>query len=195
MSRPRKNPLPSIQELNRRFAYDPLTGDLTTREREGDDPYIAAYNRRYANKVIGTLQNAGYRFINVAPFGMMLAHRIAWAIHYGEWPGELDHKDGNKLNNRIENLREATRGQNTHNRPGSALSGYKGVRKSPKCANRYTATIHCNGRTINLGSFGSAEEAHEAYKAGAIKYHGEFANFDVRRVGIINATISFGVRE
>jgi len=86
MARPRKHPLPSIDFLRRCFNYDPASGHISTRARDGDDPYIIAFNARFANRVVGTIHNSGYRWIKVPQFGMMLGHRIAWAVFHGRWP-------------------------------------------------------------------------------------------------------------
>ena len=86
-----------------------------------------------------------------------------------------DHKNGNTLDNRRENLRVATRSQNQANRRVTPKeSGYKGVGRNGK---RWSARIRVNGNLLNLGTFDTPREAHEAYKEAAIKYHGDFAHF------------------
>lgn len=94
---------------------------------------------------------------------------------------QIDHKDGNTLNNQKENLRLASHGQNLHNRgkQKNNTSGYKGVfyvkiTKSP----RWLAQIIFNGEQIYLGRFKSPVEAAKAYNIGAIKYHGKFASLN-----------------
>lgn len=103
------------------------------------------------------------------------AHRVAWFLVHGEWPkGILDHKNGNSLDNRISNLREATFSENAMNRPGKPQANvpYKGVwlRK-----NKYVAEIAINRKRMHLGVFDTAEAAHTAYSAAAAKHHGEFS--------------------
>lgn len=102
-------------------------------------------------------------------------HRLAWFYTYGVWPGdELDHKDGNGLNNSIDNLREADSVQNQGNtraRRNNKL-GIKGVRL---IGSAYRAEIKPNGKTIHLGNFKTPEEANEAYMKAAKVYYGEFA--------------------
>lgn len=96
-------------------------------------------------------------------------------------PPELvvDHVDGNKLDNRRQNLRVCTSSQNTFNQCVRAnnTSGYKGVhwKKQNKI---WVAYIHKNNQRIHLGHFGTAELAAEAYNEAAIKYHGEFARLN-----------------
>lgn len=190
MARPRIHPLPSIEFLRERFDYNPETGDLIFRSRPPINGVNVKFNNAWAGKVAGCRMNVGYRFVRVGSQAM-LAHRVAWAIHHGAWPvAEIDHKDGDKLNNRIDNLREATRSQNNINRPGRALSGYKGVARRGK---RWKAVIQVNRHEVHLGTFDTPELAHAAYK-GAIKIvHGDFANGEVYRIGKIAATIVFEV--
>lgn len=192
MARPRKHPLPTIAELRRHFVYNPITGSITIRAREGDDPYIRAFNRRYAGNVVGSVMNVGYRWIKVPGHGSYLGHRIAWALHYGEWPGELDHRDGNKLNNAIDNLRPATRAQNAHNRRVPNQTGFKGVKVgyvTVAGVPRWYAQLSTpNGGTRHLGVYDTPELAAEAYAKEARKVHGEFA---LTPVGGIAAMISF----
>lgn len=99
----------------------------------------------------------------------------------GEWPPhEADHDDNDTLNNKWENIRVATRAQNSQNCrqliPNAA--GLKGVsvhldgRPKP-----YLARITVDRKAIHLGSFSVGAEAHEAYKKAAEIYYGEFANF------------------
>ena len=88
---------------------------------------------------------------------------------------EIDHIDGDKLNNQRDNLRIATRSQNITGRSilKNNMSGYKGVTKRK---NKWQARIRVNGQLICLGLFTEPEEAHQAYCAAAEYYFGEFAN-------------------
>lgn len=89
---------------------------------------------------------------------------------------QVDHIDGNRLNNIRENLRLASNSQNGKNRRISKLnkSGYKGVYK---VRDKWRVAIKVNYKLIHLGYFNTPEEAHKAYCEAAIKYHGEFARF------------------
>lgn len=88
---------------------------------------------------------------------------------------EVDHRDGDGLNNRRANLREATRSQNQHNRRirTDISSGFKGVYWN-KRGQKWRAFIRINGKEKHLGYFTTPEEAHAAYCAASDKYHGEF---------------------
>ncbi|MDR4987189.1 AP2 domain-containing protein [Bacillus cereus] len=92
----------------------------------------------------------------------------------------VDHINRDRLDNRRENLRIATRSQNTANSiaPSTNKSGYKGVqyRKEQK---RWRAVIRVNGKHISLGQYGTAEEAAQAYNEAAVKYFGEYARINV----------------
>lgn len=194
MARPRIHPLPSIAYLRQVFDYDPATGVFRHKPRPVDVFNGSQWNGRFAGKVAGCVNAIGYSFLKVNEYGMLLGHRVAWAMHYGEWPEfEIDHKDTNKLNNAIDNLRPATRKQNSANRPGRARSGFKGV-LATKNGKRFTAAIGDGfGGITYLGTFDTPEIAHEAYKRAARAKHGAFANFDILRIGTIAATITFGV--
>jgi hypothetical protein len=102
-------------------------------------------------------------------------HRIVWIYHNGDILDgmQIDHIDGNPLNNLIENLRLATPSQNMHNRKKQSnnKSGIVGVRERDGKA---VAEIKINGKQIWLGTFDTIEEAAASRKAAKEKYHGEF---------------------
>jgi hypothetical protein len=105
------------------------------------------------------------------------AHRIIFLYHYGYTPNFIDHINGNKSDNRIENLRDVTRCQNMMNVKKSSknTSGYKGV-SFHKNRKKWIAQIKLNKKNFHLGVFESAEKAYEEYCRVAIEYHGEYAN-------------------
>lgn len=106
---------------------------------------------------------------------LVMERMLGRSLEYAE---RVDHIDNNSLNNRRDNLRLSTPTQNTRNsrKKHSNTSGYKGVRKARR--EGWQALIRVgNGERLILGTFDTPEEAHEAYKTAAIKYHGEFANF------------------
>jgi HNH endonuclease len=103
-----------VREL---FTYDPATGVIAWRHKHWNKP---------AGTVAGSLhKSTGYWRLNIRSQKYQ-AHRIAWLMHYGEWPQVIDHVNGDRADNRIENLRSAshqTNAQNVHKpRKGTASS-------------------------------------------------------------------------
>lgn len=166
---PRK--LPSAEFLLQFVSYNPESGQFTW---IGEDA-----PRRRKNSLMQTRDTAGYIILRIEGKNHK-AHRVAWHLEKGEDPGkfEVDHINGNKIDNRIVNLRLSTRGQNransTHNK--GSKSGIKGVYWC-KNQKKWRAQITTNKKVIKLGSFTDPFEAHMAYREAAVKYHGEFANF------------------
>jgi hypothetical protein len=104
------------------------------------------------------------------------AHRLAWFYMTGKWPDEeVDHWNTNSIDNRWDNLREATRVENNWNVriKRSNTTGFIGA-SFDKRAGKFMATIRRGGKKRFLGYFATAEEAHAAYAAEAA-YRGEFA--------------------
>jgi hypothetical protein len=102
--------------------------------------------------------------------------RLAWLYMTGRWPiAQIDHINGVKTDDRIENLREATNSQNALNkrRTRQNTSGFKGVTWH-KRTRRWHAQINIGGKNKYIGSFRSPEEAHDAYWRAAQDGHGAF---------------------
>ena len=104
-------------------------------------------------------------------------HRVVYIIHFGLIEQEVDHIDGNKLNNCIENLRQATRSQNNQNvgKNSRCTSGYKGA-SFHKDTNKWQARIWVNGKRKHLGLYDTVEQASLAYQTAAYQLHKDFAN-------------------
>lgn len=126
----------------------------------------------YKDKPTGKVRTNGY--VTVVVFGKAYgAHRLAWFYTHGKWPEHtLDHIDGDKTNNRISNLREATSAENSQNRKrgskGSA-SGLIGVTPAP--FDKWMARICIGGKTKYLGHHLTPEDAHAAYLTAKRQYH------------------------
>lgn len=147
------------------FDYDPATGVIVWKVRTGPRAIVGQRVGRVREK-------DGYR--QVMHMGkMILEHRLAWLLHYGEWPeNELDHRDGQRANNAIDNLRPATRTENNRN----ALKRRRDLPKGVTLADgRYKAAIVANRKRTVLGFFDTPDEAADAYRTAAIYFHGEFA--------------------
>lgn len=158
----------SHAELIELFDYSPDTGQFTRKVSRA---------KFKAGEVAGRLHGTARRYWRVGINGRgYLAHRLAWFYVHGVWPLEIDHINGDPLDNRLCNLRTCTRQQNTWNRGirGDSLVGVKGVGKHR--ANRYRASIWVNGRHKFLGAYRTAEAAGAAYALAAYFEHGEFAH-------------------
>ena len=165
--------------------YDPETGVFTWKTRPASmfrdgrksaEHEASIWNAKWAGSTAGTLQK-GYCRISVHA-RRHSAHRLAWLLVHGEWPdGDVDHIDGNRLNNRIANLRLATRSQNLANarKSNRNTSGLKGVSWNKK-SQRWMAQICADNHRLYLGLFDTPEEAHAAYLAAAHEHFGTFAH-------------------
>lgn len=101
---------------------------------------------------------------------------MVYLYHHGVIPDEIDHRDRNKLNNRIENLRPCTSSQNKGNIQllPTNTSGYRGVSLNAR-SQKWHAQIKIHGKQTYLGRFDTPEEAAMLYNQAAIEHFGEFA--------------------
>lgn len=158
----------TVERLREALTYDPLTGVLTWRITVNN-------NKGQAGEAAGYLREDGY--VEIALDGSPYrAHRIAWALAYGVWPkGLLDHKNGVRHDNRIDNLRPTTRALNLQNQRGArsnSKSGLLGVTATPRANGpAWRATIKVDGRQVHLGTFPSPELAHAAYVEAKRRLH------------------------
>lgn len=126
-----------------------------------------------AGRRAGRLLKTGYRTVQVSGRRYQ-EHRLIFLWWHGVLPAQIDHVNGQKADNRIENLREATHSQNQANTPArKSESGFRGVRFVAKTS-RWAARIFYKGREIRIGTFATAELASEAYQRKAVELFGEF---------------------
>lgn len=127
--------------------YNPITGDFTWRISQG---------KAAAGSLVGTVQN-GYRKCTIDREQIRI-HRLAWFMTYGVWPsGQIDHIDGNKLNNAIANLRDVPMSINMQNR-------YAVRRRNSELPQGVTKGF--GGKfiaNIRIGVFPTVQEAADAY--------------------------------
>ena len=156
----------SIDELRRLFRYEPETGDLIR--------LVTVSWNAVSGDVAGMKhRNRMTHYKRVCVNGKVIyAHRIAWAMSYGNWPeNQIDHVDGDGLNNRIENLRDSTHTQNQRNQRLHRRNS-SGVRGVSRCKDRWLALIWFEGKRIHLGRHSTIEAAAAARKSGEEKYWG-----------------------
>jgi len=123
-----------------------------------------AYMKKYLGKIDGK-----YKYKTI------LMHRYIMGVKTGK---QLDHINGNRLDNRCSNLRFCNQKENMANsrKPSTNTSGYKGVTWDRQ-RSKWVAYIY-RGKSINLGGFTTKEEAHLAYIDAAKRYSGKFARWE-----------------
>ena len=101
----------------------------------------------------------------------LLAHRVVFYLNHGYWPNQVDHINGNRIDNRIENLRDVPQKDNMRNKAmgRNNTSGYTGITvlDNPK---RYKAKIMFNHKYYHLGVFNTLEDALKARKDAEVKF-------------------------
>lgn len=158
----------TAERLRELLAYDSSTGLFVWRERSN--------GRVPAGTVAGSPHPTGYIQIKIARV-MHKAHRLAWLYCHGVWPDrfmDIDHMNGDRGDNRIENLRVISRAGNAQNRRranrGSRTS-MLGVYYRQGRSRPWSAAIFVFGKQKHLGSYFSADEARAAYLEAKRRLH------------------------
>jgi hypothetical protein len=139
-----------------RIKYDSETGVFT---------WLINTGKVKPGMLAGTTGKNGYVYICLSR-KLWLAHRLAWLYEFGVLPGhDIDHINGDRKDNRICNLREATRSENLQNH-----SGASGAYRSGK-VRRFKSVIRVNNKQFHLGYFDTEAEARDAYAAAKLNLH------------------------
>lgn len=167
-------PRVTADRLREVLHYEPSTGVFTWK--------VALGPAAKPGSMAGTISKRGRRHIAIDGT-VFVAHRLAWLYVHGEWPnGQLDHRNLDKLDDRIENLRVTDAQGNSANKRvfRNNRLGVKGVGmpyrpRKTSTRIRYRARIRVNDKLIHLGYFSTPELANAAYEVAARKHFGEFA--------------------
>lgn len=157
-------PYPDQRALKRLFIFDP-SGYLVWRGRpESDFVHFANYvqwNAKCARRKAGRMRGDGYSYVTYSG-EKFVEHRLIWIMHNGDIPIglEIDHIDGNRLNNSLSNLRLVTRMENQKNKamPSRNSSGVCGVSWN-KRSKAWSASVRADGKTHTIGDFVLLEDA------------------------------------
>jgi len=162
-----------IQKIKEFIDYNPNTGAMTWKK-------VLSNRTKAGAKCGANIDSKGYA--RVCFDGKQYrAHRVAWALFYNEEPrNQVDHINGNRLDNRISNLRLATNTQNSRNANISKnnTSGVTGVTYYT-AAQKWMAQIMVDRKNVYLGIFLAKEDAIKARKQAEDSYFGQFAKKDV----------------
>ena len=150
----RNGPPITAEELRETLSYDPDTGDFRWKVRTS--------RRVKIGDVAGSLSKFGYTCVSINTKRYM-AHRLAWLYITGSFPkDEIDHINGNRADNRISNLREASRRENMCNRKSHRDGRLHGTWYYTNI-NKYGSCIKIGEHRKYLGYFSTEEAAHHTY--------------------------------
>lgn len=158
------------ETVRKLFNYEPETGKLTWN--------YPSSNRIKLGDEVGKSGPAGYSAVRIGGVNY-LVHRLIYLYFHGVFPRQVDHINRNRLDNRIENLRESTQSENCGNCFKSSVntSGFKGVEWNPK-NRKWRVKIKKDYKTVEIGSFIDQVDAAQAYNLAAERYFGDYAYFN-----------------
>lgn len=155
-----------IQELREAFDYDPETGVIKWK--------VSHSPRAKAGAVAGTFDGRGYRKCAYKKVRIK-CHKLAWLLVHGREPVDvIDHINGNRSDNRLANLREVSHSENSQNKAAALANNKLGVMGVAKSGNRFCAWISIKRKSRYIGTFDTAEEAHNAYLSAKAALHSGF---------------------
>ena len=159
--------------------YNQLTGEFTWRKRAPRNPNhsgsIEFWNKRFEGKIAGREYNTrtrGRKYRTITINGKPnSAHRLAWIYVTGVKPIQIDHIDGDGVNNIFSNLRSVTNLENSknHRQRKDNSSGQVGVGIC-STTGKFRARIYDNGKEVSLGRFDCFDDAVLARKNAELKY-------------------------
>lgn len=144
--------------------------------KDGELIWMVSHGANKSGSIAGSIKPNGYKRVSIKR-KLYYVHRIIFFMHHGRLPEYIDHIDGNKLNNKIENLREATMAENNRNtwQRKDNKSGVKGVSWS-KRESKWQAQLKIDGTTKHFGYFDSIEAAKKILEINRKRFHKKFAN-------------------
>lgn len=172
------NTLPAAEYLDECFIYNKKNGKIYWKKRPRyhflSNQSFINFNSKYPLKEAGNKTNDGYLTVNLNRTNKYSVHRIIFKMIYRCDPEYIiDHINGNKLDNRIENLREANDCQNSWNKSvhKNNTSGFKNIRS---VRNKWRAEVTVNKKYFHLGYFVNIDQAKLAVFNFKESYHGEY---------------------
>lgn len=152
-------PAPSIDRVKEILDFDLESGDFRWKKRVG---------RAVVGELAGCVRKNGYRSLNIDGV-RYLNHRLVWLMVHGVMPTYvIDHIDGDRLNNRPDNLRDIPQSLNCHNRSRKNPNNTTGFPGVTVLSGKFAAQIMIGRKHLHLGLFENAEEAYLAYRKAKV---------------------------
>ncbi len=153
-----------LDRLRELLDYDEIAGVFTWKKSNSNRKAIGS-------KAGGRKNSHGYMHISIDG-KLYSAHRLAWFYVYGVWPNQIDHMNGDRVDNRIANLRSVSGQYNMHNQRKAHINsstGALGVIAKP--SGKFAAEIRVDGKKKYLGTFSSIDDASSAYMKAKSELH------------------------